>query len=94
MEPEELQEIYLDLLNQKSKLDEKISNINEQLYDVHLEGKDSFLNQLTVYDIEPRKTIQWKKIAEVYNPPEDVIETFSSLSKPSFGIRLRKQEDN
>ena len=93
MEPEELQEIYLDLLNQKSKLDEKISNVKEQLYNIHLEGKDAFLNQLTVYDIAPKRTVQWKKIAEKYNPPEDIIQKYSSMSKPSFGIKVRKQEE-
>jgi hypothetical protein len=92
MTPQELQETYLNLIQSKEEIEDKIKDIKQELFQVHLDKKDTFLSRLTVYSIEPRQTVQWKKIAETYNPPDELIKEYSSMSKPSFGIRIRKEK--
>ena len=84
---------YKELYEQKAIIEQEMSEIKQQIVEQAIAEPDTMFNGLTVYKIKGRKSIAWKAIAEMYEPPEALIEANTKIGEPSFGIKVQKVEE-
>ena len=87
-----LEKEYIKTKEQIDKLQSKLLDIKQLLIEAYEdEALDNRL--LTVYYIPPKKVISWKAVAEELEPSTELVEKYSKLSKPSYGIKIKKEKE-
>ncbi len=88
-----LEERYLDLKKEMAELTEQLNHIKIDLIETYKENPEYESNLVNIYYIPSKRSISWKKVAEKFDPPEELIEQCSSYSKETYGFRERKIKD-
>jgi hypothetical protein len=71
----------------------KLQNIKDLLVEEFETNDSEHLILTNVYKIKGRVSTSWKNIAETFDPSDELIEANSKISEPTYGIKIRKAED-
>ncbi len=90
---EKLEEKYQYISSDIKLLTLQLAEVKESLIEEFDKNPEYESSVMTIYTIPPKKSISWKKIAEKFEPPIELIDKFSTYSKPTYGLRLKKKDD-
>ena len=88
-----LEQEYIQTKEEIEKLQTKLIDIKTLLVEEFQTNDSEHLILTNVYKIKGRVSTSWKKIAETFNPSDELIEANSKISEPTYGIKIRKAED-
>ncbi len=88
-----IEQEYINTKNTIEALKLKLQDIKSMLVDEYQENDSEHLLLTNVYKIPAKKSTSWKKVAETFNPSEELIDQNSTLSIETYGIRVRKPND-
>lgn len=85
---------YINIKNQIEKLTLEIESVKgELIHQFELDPLGEF-NKLTVYPVSGRKSTSWQKIAKELKPSKELIEKYTKVGEPSFGVRIKTESDS
>lgn len=91
---EYLETKYIKIKNQIADLNKELSELKEQMIQVSEDNDVNMFSMLTVYKIAPKATTSWARVAKDLNPPESLVRQYTTISKESYGIRVKKEDTN